>query len=89
MKIDERFELRLVVLENRDEMTGDCYDSFLEFRRNHPYSGYIFAYIIYDTHEDEMAEDSKDWYDTPEDALNDYFTKYFNLNSQAVKNIMC
>jgi hypothetical protein len=69
MKINDRYEIQLVVIENCKGMTGDCYTSFQEFRRDYPDAEFSFGYILFDTQTGFAAEDTEDWYDTPEEAL--------------------
>lgn len=54
MKINDRYEIRVVVLEIRDgigvhKSIGDIYDNFEEFKKDKPYSSYKFGYVVFDT----------------------------------------
>jgi hypothetical protein len=71
MKINERYEIRLVVIEMRDSIPGNCYGDFEEFRKNHPYSSYTFGFIVYDTKLNCIPEKCNDWNDSPEEAMHD------------------
>jgi len=73
MKISNRLELKVVILEIRDNgIVGDCFDSFDEFEKKCPDGNYEFAYVIYNTELGAIVPKSADWYDTPESALQDY-----------------
>jgi len=69
MKINDRYEIRVVVIENCNGITGDCYTSFQEFKRDYPQAEFSFGYIIFDTQTGSVVEEAEDWYDTPEEAL--------------------
>ena len=72
MKIDGRYEIRVVIVEVVGENTGGCYDSLVEFRKDNPDGDYLFAYIVFDTETQLVPDNCEDWNDSPEDALADY-----------------
>lgn len=74
MKINERYEIRVVIVELRENgtTTGDVYDSLEKFRKNHPFSSYKFGYIVFDTETGYMPDNCNDWNDSPEEAMFDY-----------------
>lgn len=73
MKINERYEIRLVVgVSTPSGIVGDIYDSFEVFKDEHPNSPYDFGYIVFDAYTNTIAEWCNDWNDTPEEALMDY-----------------
>lgn len=72
MKINERYEIRVVVVEDRNGATGDVYDNFREFRKEHPFSSYRFGFIVFDTEYGYVPDDCNDWNDSPEEAIMDY-----------------
>ena len=72
MKINDRYEIRVVVVEEKDGLYCDCYDNFENFRKEHPYSSYIFGFIVYDTVEKTVPLLCNDWNDSPEEAMFDY-----------------
>jgi len=69
MKINDRYEIRIVVIESCNGATGDCYTSLPEFKTDYPDSEFLFGYILFDNQTGFAAENTEDWYDTPEDAL--------------------
>lgn len=69
MKINDRYEIRIIVIETCNGVTGDSYDSLPEFKKDYPDSEFSFGYILFDNHTGVVAEDTEDWYDTPEDTL--------------------
>lgn len=77
MKINDRYEIRVVVLEIRDGIgvhnsIGDIYDNFEEFKKDKPYSSYKFGYVVFDTEYGYVPDECNDWNDSPEEAMFDY-----------------
>lgn len=79
MKIDKRYEIRIVVGAKRESLKriryfaiGDIYDNFLEFKKEHPNSKYKFGFCVVDTETGYVPEECNDWNDTVEEALFDY-----------------
>lgn len=79
MKLDNRYELRVVVIEMKsDRTTGDCYNDMREFRDEHPFSFYRWGYIVYDTVAGLVPVSCNDWNDTPDEAYMDYVSNCLN-----------
>lgn len=72
MKIDGRYEIRVVVGAMKYYAVGDIYDDFREFKKEHPNSGYKFGFCVVDTETGCIPEECNDWNDTVEEALFDY-----------------
>ena len=88
MKIDNRYEIRIVLLEHLGNelkqyhsigninvyhsFIGDVYDSFDDFIQEHPYSSYEFGYVVFDTIEGCVPELCNEWNDSLEKAMMDY-----------------
>ena len=77
MKIDGRYEIRVVVLEIVDGVgaynsIGDVYDDFQKFKMEKPESGYKFGFCVVDTETGYIPEECNEWNDTVEEALFDY-----------------
>ena len=73
MKINERYEIKLVVGElTSSGIIGDIYDNFKDFKDEHPNSPYDFGYIVFDNYNNSVAAWCNDWNDSPEEALSDY-----------------
>lgn len=72
MKINDRYEIRGVVVEQKDGTTGDVYDNFKDFKREHPFSPYKFGYVVFDTEYGYIPDSCNDWNDSPEEAMFDY-----------------
>ena len=72
MSIDGRYEIRVVVIELTNDSTGDVYDDFLEFKKEHPFSQYKFGYFVFDTKTGYVPDNCNDWNDSPEEAMMDY-----------------
>lgn len=77
MKIDNRYEIRVVIVELREGVgvyrsTGDVYDNFEEFMRDKPNSDYKYGYIVFDTKYGIVPDNCNDWNDSPEEAMFDY-----------------
>ena len=76
MKIDERYEIKIVVLEIvKGTLIGDVYDNFQSFKKDHPESGYKFGFCVIDTKTGFVPEECNEWNDTVEEALFDYEDK--------------
>lgn len=72
MKINDRYEIRVVVVEQKDGTTGDVYDNFKDFKREHPFSSYKFGYVVFDTEYGYIPDSCNDWNDSPKEAMFDY-----------------
>lgn len=78
MKINDRYEIRVVIIElvdvpySRYKHTGDVYNNFEEFRKEKPYSSYKFGYVVFDTEYGYVPDECNDWNDSPEEAMFDY-----------------
>ena len=72
MKLDNRYEIRVVVILTEGEFSDTCYYDFAEFKKVHPYDSYKFGFIVYDTKNDEVPSLCNEWNDSPEEALFDY-----------------
>ena len=72
MKINERYKIEVVVIEMRGNTTGDCYNNFQEFKKEHPFSSYRFGFIVVDTETGYIPDNCNDWNDSPEEAMMDY-----------------
>lgn len=78
MKINDRYEIRVVVLELVEvnwsiyKHVGDVYDNFEEFQKDKPNSAYKFGYVVFDTEYGYVSDQCNDWNDTPEEAMLDY-----------------
>ena len=56
MKINERYEIKLVVGElTSSGIIGDIYDNFKDFKDEHPNSPYDFGYIVFDNYKNSVA----------------------------------
>ncbi len=77
MKIDDRYEIRLVIVEIREGVGrynsyGDVYNNFDKFKKDKPNSGYKYGYVVFDTKIGYVPENCNDWNDSPEEAMMDY-----------------
>lgn len=54
----------------------DVYDNFEDFKREHPFSSYIFGYVVFDTEYGYIPDVCNDWNDSPEEAMFDYEENY-------------
>ena len=77
MKINDRYEIRVVVIELVDDKgtfasTGDVYDNFEEFKKEHPNSSYKFGFVVFDTEMGYVPDNCNDWNDSPDEAMTDY-----------------
>lgn len=77
MKIDERYEIRTVVVELHEYwgtgvIPGDVYDNFSTFKKEHPFSSYKFGYVVFDTETGLVPDTCNVWYESPGEALVDY-----------------
>lgn len=74
MKIDERYEIRVMVVEDSSGTgVGDCYDNFTQFRMDYPESPYFFGFVVFDTETGLVPDECNDWNDTVDAALEDYW----------------
>lgn len=72
MKINNRYEIRVVIVEMANGGTGDVYDNFEDFKKEHPFSSYRFGFVVFDTEYGYVPDNCNDWNDSPEEALMDY-----------------
>lgn len=73
MKFDDRYEMQIVVVEQRaDGSAGDVDPSFPIFRKNHPFSAYRFGYVVVDSETGTVPDVCNEWNSSPEEALMDY-----------------
>lgn len=72
MKINKRYEIKLVIIKNDNGIPTDCYDSFEIFKKENPYSSYRFGYIVFDNELGSIPSDCNDWNTSPEEAMFDY-----------------
>lgn len=72
MKINEKYDIKIVVIKIENGIPADCYDNFEEFKKENPHSSYRFGYIVFDNESGYVPESCNDWNDSPEEALFDY-----------------
>lgn len=72
MKINNRYEIRVVIVEMTNDGTGDVYDNFENFKKEHHFSSYRFGFVVFDTEYGYVPDNCNDWNDSPEEALMDY-----------------
>lgn len=64
MKMNDRYEIRVVVIEIKSNGTsGNIYDNYKTFKMEKPYSGYIFGYVVFDTETGRVPDECNDWND--------------------------
>ena len=73
MKIDDRYELRICLIDYGDGMPGDIYSDFQKFKVERPYSAYRFGFYVFDMKTGAIPACCNDWNDSPEEAMMDYF----------------
>ena len=73
MILDSNYEMKVVIFEDRNGVSGNVYDDFRKFKSEHPYSGYKFGFCIVRKVGNYVPEGCNDWNDSPEEALQDYF----------------
>lgn len=84
MKLDNRYEIRVVVVEIREGIgvhrsLGDVYDNFEEFKKDKPDSSYRFGYVVFDTEYGYIPDNCNDWNDSVEEAIFDYEDNIKNI----------
>ena len=72
MRINYRYEIRVVIVEMANDGTGVVYDNFEDFKEEHPFSSYRFGFVVFDTEYGYVPDNCNDWNDSPEEALMDY-----------------
>lgn len=71
MFLNNQYEIKIVVIEiKEDGNTGDCYDSFTEFKKEHLKSSYKFGFVVIETATGFIPYGYDDWYDSVDEALN-------------------
>lgn len=75
MVLDFEYELKVMIADVKAGIYGDIYDDFHKFRCDHPFASYVFVYSVIDRNTGLVADGFEDCYETPEDALQDYFKK--------------
>lgn len=73
MILDNNYEMKVVIVEDRNGVSGDVYDDFRKFKSEHPYSGYKFGFCVVSKVGNYVPEGCNHWNDSPEEALHDYF----------------
>lgn len=73
MILDNNYEMKVVIVENKNGVPRDIYDDFRKFKSEHPYSSYKFGFCIVSKEGNYIPEGCNDWNDSPEEALHDYF----------------
>lgn len=72
MKINNRYEIRVVVIDMTNDGPGDVYDNFEDFKKEHPFSPYRFGFIVFDTEYGYVPDNCNDWNDSPDEAMMDF-----------------
>lgn len=79
MKINDRYEIRVVLLEMlfiddsmRYRRIDNIYNNLERFKKEHPFKPYKFGFVVYDTENDCIPEECNEWNDSPEEAIFDY-----------------
>ena len=73
MKLDDRYEMQIVVVEQRPDGTPGDVDTSMEiFREYHPHSGYRFGFVVVDSETGHVPDVCNEWNSSPEEALADY-----------------
>lgn len=72
MIIDDRYEIKVVIIEKTEQGTGDVYDKLAIFKQEHPHSGYFFGFIVVDRNSGFIPNNCNEWNDSVEDAISDY-----------------
>ncbi len=73
MILDDNYEMKVVIVEDRNGVSGDIYDDFRKFKSEHPHSGYKLGFCIVSRVGNYVPEGCNAWNDSPEEALHDYF----------------
>ena len=72
MKIDDRYEIRMLIGTENVDGVGDLFDNFELFKKEHPFVRYRFVYCVIDTKTGYIPEGCCDYHDSPEEAIFDY-----------------
>lgn len=102
MKINSRYEVRVVIVELLDEDTlivttsskvGDISDNLEEFKRKHPYCYYKFGYVVYDTELQQVPDNCNSYNDSVHEAIMDYekncnHNKFKSEGNNMIKRIL-
>lgn len=71
MYLDEYLKIEIVVIEiKNDGSTGNCYDTFYDFRKKHPDSSYKFGFVVAETTMGVIPDGYDDWYYSVDEAFN-------------------
>lgn len=73
MQLNSNYEMKTVIIEDRNGLPGDVFDDFTKFKDKYPHSGYRFGFCIVGVADGEIPDGCNDWNDSPEEALMDYF----------------
>ena len=69
MKFNEKYSIVLCVSNVNKGMYGDIYSDFEEMRKQHPYDGYTFGFLVIDNKTGFVPEDCPDVFKEVEDAI--------------------
>ena len=73
MILDNNYEMKVVIIEDKNGVPGDIYDDFGKFKNEHPHSSYKFGFCIINSADGSIPDECNDWNDSPEEAMFDYF----------------
>lgn len=73
MILDNNYEMKVVIIEDRDGVPGDVFIDFRKFKSKYPHSSYKFGFCIVGVEDGYIPDGCNDWNDSPEEALADYF----------------
>ena len=76
MVIADRYSIKLMIVSSPEHSNDHvhCYDSLSELRKLQPSHGYAFVYVLIDNRTGLIPDGWEvDWYDRPEDAIDDYY----------------
>lgn len=82
MILDNNYEMKVVIVEDKNGVPGDVYDDFRKFKSEHPYSSYKFGFCVVAKTGNYVPEGCNNWNDSPEEALHDYFDNAWRVSGE-------
>lgn len=70
MRLDNNHSLIILITDSKFE--GDILDDYEEFIIAHPETNYVIGFAIINTKTGFIPDEYADWYDTAEEAINDW-----------------
>ena len=72
MKINDKYEVRVMVAELTSNGYGNIYDSLDDFRAAHPGSKPMYGYVVVNSETGKIPPECGDFFESVDEAIRDY-----------------